>query len=47
MLLIVIIRSCTLPGAVDGLKYMFVPGWAVANGVIEKAPNFLEVLSSA
>ena len=33
MLLIVIIRSCTLPGAVDGLKYMFVPGWAVANGV--------------
>ena len=47
MLLICIIRACTLPGAVNGLKYMFVPGWAVANGVIEKAPSFFEVLSTA
>ena len=47
MLIIVIIRACTLPGAVDGLKYMFVPGWAVANGVIEKAPSFISVLSTA
>ena len=46
-LLICIIRSCTLPNAVDGLKYMFIPGWAVANGVIEKAPSFFEVLSTA
>ena len=46
-LLICIIRACTLEGAVDGLKYMFVPGWAVANGVIEKAPDFLTVLSTA
>ena len=46
-LLICIIRSCTLPNAVDGLKYMFIPGWAVANGVINKAPNFFEVLSTA
>ncbi len=46
-LLICIIRACTLPGAVDGLKYMFVPGWAVANGVIDEAPNFFEVLSTA
>ena len=46
-LIICIIRACTLPGAVDGLKYMFVPGWALANGVIEKAPNFFEVLSAA
>mgnify|MGYP004615548239 FL=1 len=46
-LLICIIRSCTLPNAVDGLKYMFVPGWAVTNGVIDKAPNFFEVLSTA
>ena len=46
-LLICIIRACTLPGAVDGLKYMFVPGWALANGIIEKAPNFFEVLSTA
>ena len=34
ILIICIIRSCTLPGAVDGLKYMFVPGWAVANGIL-------------
>ena len=47
MLLICIIRACTLPDAVNGLKYMFVPGWAVANGVIEKAPSFFEVLSTA
>ncbi len=47
MLLICIIRACTLEGAVNGLKYMFVPGWAVANGVIEKAPDFLTVLATA
>ena len=47
MLLICIIRACTLENAVDGLKYMFVPGWAVANGVIEKAPNFFNVVSTA
>ncbi len=46
-LIICIIRACTLPGAVDGLKYMFVPGWAVANGVIAEAPSFFEVLSTA
>ena len=47
MLLICIIRACTLPGAVEGLKYMFVPGWAVANGIIDKAPDFLTVLATA
>ena len=47
ILLICIIRACTLPGAVDGLKYMFVPGWAVENGVIPEAPNFFSVLSTA
>ena len=47
MLLICIIRACTLENAVDGLKYMFVPGWAVANGVIPEAPSFLKVLSTA
>ena len=46
-LLICIIRALTLPGAVDGLKYMFVPGWAVANGVIPEAPSFFDVLSTA
>ena len=47
MLLICIIRAVTLPGAVDGLKYMFVPGWAVANGVIEQAPSIFSVISTA
>ena len=47
MLLICIIRACTLENAVDGLKYMFVPGWAVENGVIAEAPSFLKVLSTA
>lgn len=47
MLVICIIRACTLTGAVDGLKYMFVPGWAVANGVIESAPNLFNVISTA
>ena len=46
-LIICIIRALTLPGAVDGLKYMFVPGWAVANGVIAESPNFFNVLSTA
>ena len=46
-LIICIIRACTLPNAVNGLKYMFVPGWAVANGVIAEAPSFFEVLSTA
>ena len=47
ILLICIIRACTLPGAVDGLKYMFVPGWALENGVIKEAPDFLSVVSTA
>ena len=40
MLLICIVRACTLPDAVNGLKYMFVPGWAVANGIIRRSPQF-------
>ena len=47
ILIICIIRSCTLPGAADGLKYMFVPGWAVANGIIDEAPGFWKVLTAA
>ena len=47
ILIICIIRSCTLPGAADGLKYMFVPGWAVANGIIDEAPGFWRVLTAA
>ena len=35
MLIVIIIRSVTLPGAVEGLKFMFVPGYAVEAGFIE------------
>ena len=47
MLVICIIRSCTLEGASEGLKYMFVPGWALANGVIKEVPDFFSVVSTA
>ena len=47
MLVICIIRSCTLEDASEGLKYMFVPGWALANGVIKDAPDFFSVVSTA
>ena len=47
MLVICIIRSCTLEGASEGLRYMFVPGWALANGVIKEAPDFFSVVSTA
>lgn len=47
MLVIVIIRSVTLPGATEGLKFMFKPGYAVEAGFIEEAPSFLNVLSTA
>ena len=47
MLVIIIIRSLTLPGSIEGLKFMFVPGYAVAAGFIEEAPGFLTVLATA
>jgi len=47
MLIVVIIRAVTLPGAVEGLKFMFVPGYAVTAGIVEKAPSFMNVLSTA
>lgn len=47
MLVIVIIRAWTLPNADVGLKYMFVPGYAVKAGFFEKAPGFMEVLATA
>ncbi len=47
MLVIVIIRSVTLPGASEGLKFMFVPGYAVKAGFIEEAPSLLSVISIA
>lgn len=49
MLVIVIIRSLTLDGAVEGLKYMFVPGYSVEAGFIkpEDAPGLLSVFAIA
>ncbi len=47
MLVIIIIRSLTLPGSIEGLKFMFVPGYAVEAGFIEEAPGFLTVLATA
>ncbi|MGN0659409.1 MAG: sodium-dependent transporter [Emergencia sp.] len=42
MLLIVIVRSVTLPGAVEGLKFMFKPDFSVFKGA-----GFISVLASA
>ncbi len=47
MLVLVIIRSLTLPGAIEGIKFMFLPGYALAAGYIEEAPSFITVLSTA
>ncbi len=47
MLVIVIVRSLSLPGASEGLKFMFVPGYGVEAGFIEKNPSFIEVLGTA
>lgn len=47
MLIVVIIRALTLDGAVEGLKFMFVPGYAVSAGFIESEPSFLSVLATA
>ena len=47
MLLITIIRSVTLPYATEGLKFMFVPGYAVKAGFISEAPNLLTVFATA
>lgn len=47
MLIIIIIRAVTMDGAVEGLKFMFVPGYAVKGGFIEEAPNLISVLATA
>ena len=47
MLIVVIIRSVTLPHAVEGLKYMFVPGYAVAAGFTDETPSLISVLATA
>ena len=47
MLVVIIIRSLTMEGAMEGLKFMFVPGYAVEAGFIEKTPSLLTVLATA
>ena len=47
MLVIIIIRSLTLPGAEEGLKFMFKPGYAISAGFIDEKPGFLTVLATA
>ncbi len=47
MLLVIIVRSLTLPHAAEGLKFMFVPGYAVKGGFIESSPNLISVLGTA
>ena len=47
MLLVIIVRSLTLPNAVEGLKFMFVPGYAVKAGFIDSSPNLISVLGTA
>ena len=47
MLVIIIIRSLTLPNAGEGLKFMFIPGYAVKGGFIESAPGLVSVLATA
>ena len=47
MLIVVIVRSLTLPNAVEGLKFMFVPGYAVKGGFIDEAPSLISVLGTA
>ena len=47
MLVVVIIKAWTMPNASEGLKFMFVPGYAVSAGFIDEAPNFITVLGTA
>ena len=47
MLVIIIIRALTLPNAGEGLKFMFVPGYAVKGGFISEAPGLVSVLATA
>ena len=47
MLIIIIVKAWTLPHAGEGLKFMFVPGYAVKAGFIEESPNLITVLATA
>ena len=47
MLVIIIIKAWTLPNASEGLKFMFVPGYAVSAGFIAESPDFISILGTA
>lgn len=47
MLVIIIIKSLSMPGSIEGLKFMFVPGYAVKAGFIPVAPSIGSVLTTA
>ena len=47
MLVVIIIRSLTLPGAMEGLKFMFVPGYAVEAGFVAETPSLLSLAMGA
>ena len=47
MLIAVIVRSLTLPGAAEGLKFMFVPSYALKAGFIAEEPGLVSVLATA
>lgn len=47
MLVIIIIKSLSMPGSIEGLKFMFVPGYAVKAGFIPEAPSIGSVLTTA
>ena len=47
MLIIVIIKAWSLPNSVEGLKFMFVPGYAVSAGFIAESPDLITVLGTA
>lgn len=47
MLVIIIIRAVTMDHAAEGLKFMFLPGYAVQAGFIPAAPHWTTVLATA
>ena len=47
MLVIIIVKALTMPHAVEGLKFMFVPGYAIKGGFVESTPSALQILATA
>ena len=47
MLLLCIIKAWTLPNAMEGLKFMFIPGYGLKLGIITEMPSIFTVLTTA